>query len=246
MSRISLAILFFLCFVSYSFAARPLSTDDAATVEEGHFEIEYGIEYVNQLDKEINLSLVAKRGFCKNLDLGIEVPYKFIDFKEGAKSDGFSDINLTTKLNLIKDKSVMPDTSISFSYKTDSANNDKSLGTGKPEYTINSIFTKSINKIAVHTNLGYSFKEDFDDSDNEDTLNYGLAIEFGINDRLNLVNEITGNTVLKRKFNDNSCNALIGFNYVINKIITLDLGVGFEVSKASPDFKVTSGLTMSF
>lgn len=174
------------------FAARPLSTDDAAVVAKGTFEVEYGIEYINQLDKEINLSLVIKRGLLENLDLGVEVPYQFIDFKEGAKTDGFSDIKISSKLNIIKDKSTLPDTALSFSYKADSANNDRSLGTGKPEITINSIFSKSVSNITVHTNLGYSFKEDFDDSDNEDTLNYALAIEYGVKDKLNIVGEIAG------------------------------------------------------
>lgn len=246
MIRIFLAIGISFSFLSFAFAARPLSTDDAACVEKGHFEMEYGTEYVNQLDKEINLSLVIKRGLLNDLDLGVEIPYKFVNFYEGAKTDGFSDVKIMSKLNLIKERPILPDTSISFSYKTDSANNDKSLGTGKPEYIINSIFTKSISQITCHANLGYSFKEDFDDSDNEDTLNYGLALEYAVSDRLNLVGEINGDTVLRRRFNDNSCFSIIGFNYAINEIITFDLGIGFEISKASPDFKITSGFTLSF
>ncbi len=249
MPKKKLTILIFLIsfiFTRYVFAARPLSTDDAGVVEKGAYEVEYGVEYINQLDKEINLSLVLKRGLFENLDLGIEIPYQFINFREGSKTDGFSDIKLTTKLNIIKDRTIIPDISLSFSYKVDSANDDKSLGTGKPEYTITSIFSKAIDEITFHINLGYSFKEDFDDSDNEDTLNYSLASEYRVNDKLNLVGEINGDTVLKRKFNDNSCTALLGFNYAIKEWFVFDLGFGFEISKASPDFKVTSGLTISF
>ena len=50
------------------YAARPLSTDDAGVVDTGHIEIESGFEYVNQADKENNLSLVVKYRFIKNLD----------------------------------------------------------------------------------------------------------------------------------------------------------------------------------
>ena len=65
-----------------SFAARPLSTDDAGTVEKGAFEIEFGTEYVKAVDNETNLSLVIKRGILDNLDLGVEIHYLFIDSKD--------------------------------------------------------------------------------------------------------------------------------------------------------------------
>lgn len=239
-------VLFFLSFAFYSYAARPLSTDDSGCVEKGHFESEWGVEYVNQLDKEVNLSLVLKRGILDNLDFGIEVPYKFIDLAEGAKTEGFSDIKLMAKLNLIKQIESLPDVSLSFAYKSDSANDEKSLGTGKPECTITGIFSKVFNNIALHSNLGYTFKKDFDDSDNEDTFNYALALEYAVNDRLCIVSEIAGDTVLKREFDDNACGGLVGFNYALNEKITIDTGFAFEISEASPDFKVTSGLTISF
>ena len=80
-----LNVILFIIFYSYficpslSLAARPLSTDDAGVVDKGHFEMEGSLEYTNQLDKEVALCVVVKRGIFDNLDLGIEIPYKFID-----------------------------------------------------------------------------------------------------------------------------------------------------------------------
>ena len=233
-------------FPSLSFAARPLSTNDAGTVEKGTFEVEYGIEYTDGFDNETTMSLAVTRGLLDNLDLGIEVPYGFIDAKQASDSDGFSDISVCTKVILLMDKEIFPDLSLAFAYKSDSGNYDKGLGTGKPEYSLSSIFSKSFESFALHSNVGYSFKEDFDDEDNEDVLTYGLAIEYSLNDKFNLVGEVFGDTVLKRKFQDNSCSALLGVNYAITDNIVLDFGAGTGISRVDPDFKVTLGITIGF
>lgn len=240
---ISLAICLMI-FPQLSFTARPLSTNDAGTVEKGAFEIEHGIEYVNGFDNETTMSLVITRGLLNNLDLGVEVPYKFIDSKEAENENGFSDISICTKLNILSAKEILPDASLNFNYKSDSANDEKGLGTGKPEYSLNAIFSKSLEQIALHLNIGYSFKEDFADEDNKDTLTYGLALEYPLNDKFNLVGEISGDTVLKRKFHDNACSALLGLNYALSDNLTLDLGAKTEISHADPDFTITCGITL--
>ncbi|MBN3039771.1 MAG: transporter [Candidatus Omnitrophica bacterium] len=231
-------------FPAFAFAARPLSTNDSGTVGKGGVELEYGVEYVNGFDNEVGMGLAVTAGLFDNLDLAVEVPYAFIDAKQGSDSDGLLDISLSAKFNFIKDNEIFPDSSLSFSYKTDSANDDRGLGTGKPEYSLNGIFSKPLEPFAFHLDLGYTFKEDFEDEDNEDVFTYGLAVEYELNERINLVAEVSGDSVLKRKFHDNSCSALFGFNYSLNDNITLDFGAGTEISRADPDFKVTSGITI--
>ncbi|MFH1338590.1 MAG: transporter, partial [Candidatus Omnitrophota bacterium] len=195
--------LFFVCY-SVSFAARPLATDDAGVVDKGHFEVESGMEYVNQLDKEVALSLVIKRGIIDNLDLGIEIPYKFVDFGQGAKTDGFDDISIVSKYNFLEETATLPAMSVSFSLKTDSGNDDKSLGTGEKEYGVNAILSKSLDKIALHFNLGYVLKDNLPEQNLRDVLTYGFAIEYPLNDSLNLVGEITGENERRGDFDDNS------------------------------------------
>ena len=233
-------------FVSLSFAARPLSTDDAGVVDKGHFEVEAGLEYTNQLDKELALSLVVKTGIFDNLDLGIEVPYKFIDFGQDAKTDGFDDVKVVSKINLITEKDVLPAISVSFSFKTDSGNDDKSLGTGKQEYAINTILSKSLDELILHFNFGYVIKENLPEQNLRDVLTYSIAVEYPLDEKLNFVAEISGENERRNDFDDNPMSGLSGFNYSISENIVYDLGLGFEISEASPDFKVTTGLTFSF
>jgi hypothetical protein len=244
------AILFisfclFFIYSSLSFAARPLATDDAGVVDKGHFEVESGLEYANQQDKEVALSLVIKRGVFDNLDLGIEIPYKFIDFGQGGKTDGFDDIKIISKYNFLEERDAFPAMSVSFSLKTDCGNDDKSLGTGEKEYTINTILSKSLDKVAMHFNLGYTIKDNLPGQNLRDVLTYGLAAEYPLNDKLNLVAEITGENERRGDFDDNPMSGLIGFNYSLNEIISYDMGFDFEISEASPDFKITIGFTFS-
>jgi len=231
-------------FVSLSFAARPLSTDDAGVVDKDRFEIENGLEYTNQLDKEVALNLVIKRGLLDNLDIGIEIPYKFINFKQGTKTNGFDDIMVISKYNFLEED-ILPAMSVSFSLKTDSGNDDKSLGTGKREYAVNTILSKSLDKMVLHFNLGYVIKEDLPGEDLRDVLTYGLAIEYPLDEKLNLVAEINGENERRNGFDDNPMSGLVGFNYSFNEIITYDFGIGFEISEASPDFKILTGLILS-
>ena len=246
--RIMIFIFFFSSFnfIPYSFAARPLSTDDAGTVDKGHYEIETGLEYVNQADREVALSLVIKRGMLDNLDLGVEVPYKFINFAAGSKTDGFDDIKISSKFNFLEEKNVLPAMSVSLVLKTDSGNDDKSLGTGEKEYQFNTIMSKSLNNLTLHFNFGYTIKDDLPEQDLRDILTYGVAVEYPFNDKLNLVGEIVGENERRGDFDDNPMAGIIGFNYSLDDNVMYDLGLSFEISEASPDFKVTTGLTFGF
>lgn len=230
-----------LIFISNAYAARPLPADDAGVVAVGAFEMEYGYEYVDVADKEYNQSVVLKTGLLKNLDLGIEVPYQFIDMEDADNVDGFSDVVLMSKWNILSGKEQWPDVAFSFSYKTESGNDEKSLGTGRPEYAFTGIFSKQFDRIAYYVNLGCSVKKEF-----EDTFNYNFALEYSLNEKVNLVGEIFGDTIFSGKFDDNATSGLVGFNYAINDTVAYDLGLTLGISEAEPDYKVSTGLTFAF
>jgi len=222
-------------------AARPLATADAGTVDVGAVEIEYGFEHAHAGDKEFNNSLAITTGLLDNLDFAVEIPYQSLDSEDGDDESGMADIKISTKLNIIKEKEAMPDLSILFSFKEESGAADKGIGTDEVEYGITGILSKEFANIAVHLNLGSTIKHDA-----EDTFNYNFAVEYSLNEKTNLVGEITGDTVLSGKFNDNATSAQLGMNHSINDIISWDLGAAVGISKSEPDYKVTTGLTFAF
>ncbi|MBN2482767.1 MAG: transporter [Candidatus Omnitrophica bacterium] len=227
------------------FAARPLSVNDAGTVGRGNIEIEYGIEHVKGFDNETEMGLVLTFGVGDTLDAAVEVPYIFIDAKEESDSDGFADVGGSLKWNLVKEKGSFPDSALVFGYMSESGNDERGVGAGRPEYSLACVFSKTFEPFTAHLNIGYAFRKDFEEEDNEDGFTYGLAFEYALNEKFNLVGEVVGETVLKREFNDNVCAILFGFNYAIADTITLDLGVGTGMSRADFDLQVTYGITIA-
>jgi hypothetical protein len=230
-------------FSPFSFAARPLATEDDEEVGRGLFEIEYGVEYIHGPDKEMTLDLTITRGIFSNLELGIEVPYMFIDAKEVSDSNGLSDVSVFTKFDFLRDNAFFPDCSLEFTYQSDSGDDDKGLGEGKPEYSLNSIFSKDFELWELFLNMGYTFREDFPDENNPDLITYGLAFEYPINDIYALVGEIDCEAALQGKFRDNAGSVLIGISYSFEDDVIFDFGVGVEISETDADLKITSGIT---
>lgn len=244
--NIVLITIFAIFIPATTYAARPLSTDDTGVVDIGHIEIEIGYEYVKQADKEHGLSFVLKYGLIKDLDLGIELPYKFIDFGGGDDVEGIGDIIFTIKYLFWDESSNLPALALTFTIKTETGNKDKGLGSGEVDYGLNGIITKEINKFVTHLNFGYIFVGDPEDEDLDDIFSYSVALEYPINERLNIVGEITGETAFEGSFNDNPLNGMIGLNYVLNRIVSYDFGVGFGICDASPDYRIITGLTFGF
>ena len=223
------------------YAARPLATTDAGVVNRGVIEFEWGFEYVNATDREINNSLAITTGLLNNLDFAVEIPYQSIDFKDSDNDNGLSDITVSTKLNIIKARELMPDFSAAFSFKDESGDDEKGLGTGRREFGITGILSKKYGQFAYHVNLGCTIKNNF-----EDTFNYNFAVEYSLNERTNLAAELYGDTVLSGKFHDNATSTQLGMNYSINDAVSWDFGTTIGISKTEPNYKITTGLTFAF
>lgn len=237
---IGIVAVFLLC-VSNVYAARPLSTDDAGVVEKGVFEMELGAEYVKASDPETNLSLAVTTGILENVCFGIEVPYQFLNVADGDDINGLDDFALSSKWNFMSGHELLPDAAIKIAYKTESANNDRGIGTGRPEYSVTGILSKAFGHVTYHLNLGCAIKQEA-----EDAFTYNFAGEYEFNDRTRIVGEVFGDTILSGKFNDSATSVLVGLNYDVADNVTWDFGWTLGVSEAEPDFKVTTGITIPF
>jgi cobalt/nickel transport protein len=89
-----------------AFAARPLTTEDAWTVEKGKFQLEGGFDALRQdnHDMEYTPSLILTYGLLEQMDAGIGSGYLFLNPKEGDKESGFADTDLKAKYRLIDEK----------------------------------------------------------------------------------------------------------------------------------------------
>jgi hypothetical protein len=239
--------LFTFLFSSDVFAARPLTTDDAYTVEKGKFQVEGGFDFTRQdnHDKEYFPSLTLTYGLFERMDIGIGTGYLFIDPAEGKKVDGFSDTPLKVKYRFLDQKDWIPSFSVSGTLITPTASKSKGLGSGKVDFNINTIFTWNLSKrFQLHTNLGYTF---IGDNQENDELNFSIAGQFVLTEKWALVGEIFGLNKFNGNKRDDPISGLVGIQYtLIPDILVLDAGVQIGMNKAAPDFRVTTGVTFFF
>ena len=243
-------ILFICLFSLISFssmtadAARPLTTDDAWTVEKGEFQLEAGFEALrhDNHDREYSPSLTLTYGLLERMDLGIGSGYLFIHPTEGRKENGIPDTELKVKYRLIDERHWRPAFAVSGILKIPTASESKGLGSGQTDFGINSILTKNLSKrLVLHLNFGYTFIGE-DHADNE--LNYFLGCQFILTDKWTLAGEVTGINNLNGRTGDDALSGLLGTYYAITDKIIWDAGLEIGMSNAAPDFRLTTGLTL--
>jgi hypothetical protein len=148
------SLLFF--FSSPAFAARPLTTDDAGTVEKGEFQLETGFDFARQEnhDKELGPSMTLTYGIFERMDVGIGSGYLFVYPAEDKNENGFADTELKLKYRWIDEKDWRPAFATTGTIKFPTASESKGLGSGKTDLSINTILTKDLSKrLVLHLNL---------------------------------------------------------------------------------------------
>ena len=228
-----LFIIFFIPSLVYS--ARPLSVDDAGTVDSGIYETEAGIGYSQ--DKEGNgeteISLSIKQGLTERMDMGVSLPYVMVSPKGENIKSGMGDAELIAKFNLVKEGDKTPGFSVTLGIIMDTGEENKGIGSGEMNYNFNSILSKELQFITLHGNLGYTAKAK--------TASFGIALEYPADERLNLVAELTGENK-----SDSPVECLMGTNFSVSENLTLDFGIGTGLNDYSSRLNVTGGLTLSF
>jgi cobalt/nickel transport protein len=231
---------------SFVDAARPLTTDDAWTVEKGKFQLEFGFDGARQdnHDWEFGPSLMLSYGLLERMDIGLGSGYLFLDPREGDKENGFADTELKAKYRLFDENKWIPAFAISGILKIPTASESKGLGSGKTDFGMNAIATKKVGeRWVVHLNLGYAF---IGGGDAANEMNYSLAGQFILTEKWALVGEVVGINNFNGRHGDDPLSSLIGTYYSILENLIIDAGVEIGLNKAAPDFRITTGLTWLF
>ena len=238
---------FSLLIPSSTFAARPLTTEDTGTVEKGEFQLETGFDFAREdnHDKEFAPSITLTYGLLSRMDLGIGSGYLFVHPAEGKKKEnGFADTELKAKYRLMDEKGWTPSFAVMGKVKIPTASESKDLGSGKTDFNMIAIFQKNLSKrLTLYLNLGYTFIGEHR-ANNE--FNYSIAGQFVLSDKWALVGEIVGVNNFNGRKGDDPLSALLGTQYLITNKLVWDVGVELGMSKAAPDFRITTGLTLLF
>ena len=228
------SLLFFLTLGSSAFAARPLSVDDAATVDRGSWEIEEGYELDqprNGGDSSGNFGTSVKYGLLNNLDVGIEFPYSASD------PSGVGDAVVKGKLALT-DKLAL-----GINVKLTNADADSGLGSGYADYGLNGIFTTQLGAAETSLNVGYTVVgQDGGASPDTNELSYGAAVVYPLSEKANFMGEICGSSVPSQA--PDPLDALLGINFGFNDLFTIDGGISLGLTDASSKYRATVGSTL--
>jgi len=233
-------------FTSYALAARPLTTDDAYTVEKGKVQVETGFDFARQdnHDREFSPSVTLTYGLLERMDVEVGSAYLFVNPAEGEKENGLGDTALKIKYRLVDQKDWVPSFAISGTLKIPTASESKGLGSGKTDININTVFTWNVSKKwQLHVNLGYTF---IGESRAKDEFNYSLAGQFAVSDKWALVGEVVGVNNFNGRKRDDPLSGLLGIQHTFSDTLVWDAGVGIGMNKAAPDFRLTTGLTIFF
>jgi hypothetical protein len=231
---------------SSAFAARPLTTDDAYTVEKSKIQLEAGFDFARQdnHDKEFGPAMTLTYGLFERMDVGVGSAYLFVNPAEGEKENGFGDTALKIKYRLVDQKEWIPSFAVSGTLKIPTASESKGLGSGKTDFNLNTIFTWNLSKRwQLHGNLGYTFIGEHE-ANNE--FNYSAAVQFVLLEKFALVGEIVGVNNFNGHKSDDPVSGLVGIQYTLSDNFVLDAGVEIGMNRAAPDFRLTTGLTFFF
>ena len=238
------SLIFFSSMPTY--AARPLTTDDAWTVEKGEFQLEAGFDVLRQdnHDREYSPSITLTYGLLERMDLGVGSGYVFSHPKEGERENGMADTKIKLKYRWMDEKNWRPALAVSGILKIPTASESKGLGSGQTDFGLNAILTKTLTKKwVVHLNFGYTFIGE-DHVNNE--LNYSIAAQFLLTEKWGLVGEVVGVNNFNGRHGDDPFSGLIGTYYSITDKIIWDAGLEIGMNKAAPGVRLTTGLTWLF
>ncbi|MDD5678043.1 MAG: transporter [Kiritimatiellae bacterium] len=241
---------------SGAFAARPLIIDDADPLEFKDFKIEGGGWYEKDSGcKHWDVPFAVGCGIIPSVELGAGFGGQFeerteIDENSGGEctssENGIGDLVVNVKWQFWVETTWLPRQAIVPAVKFPTSDKDKGLGSGKTDYDLTWIASKSFcEKMGGHINVGYSWIGEPADEDAGDILHYGLAFDYKIVDPLQWVGEVYAEDELRR-----GVNTVVMFNtglrYSILDSLVADIAAGSRIAGDAPDFTATAGLTWTF
>ena len=233
-------------------AGRPLAIDDADPADPGRFEFEAGAACERDSDcKHWDFPFGLTYGLIPGVEVGAgfggqaEERTEILEdsgMEETQNESGIGDLNIGAKWQFMKSCPLGMRHAFAPSVKLPTADDDKELGSGKTDFDLTWIASRSIGgKAGVHFNLGYSWIGGPDD----DVVHYGAALDCQIVDTVQWVGEV---------FAEEECGGggdpvvqyNTGFRWNPVESLTLDLAGGSRLRGDAPDFIATAGFTWTF
>lgn len=229
---------------SAAYAGRPLFTEDTGTAEKRTFELELALDYLRDDNRDKYFTPIAQLayGLTERIEIAASVAYIFWDIHDGDREDGWGDINVYFKYRVWDEGKFHPAFAFKPLIKIPTANENKDLGSGKTDYGLTAVFSKSLGSWNIHFDALYLF---IGEDHETDVLDAGLAAEYEIKKGLLAVGEIRYANNLNSDDKDDPTFVLFGFQSQAGSAI-FDGGMIIGLNNAAPDYGFTLGVTLQF
>lgn len=231
-------------FPSSAFPARPLFTEDPATVEKGAVELELGLDYLRDRtgDRYYTPTTTPKYGLLEKMEIGASLGYTFKDTHEGERVDGLADLLVYAKYRLWNEEKFRPAFALKPLVKFGTASFRKGLGSGKTDYGLTAILGKSFSHIEFYADVSYFI---VGDKEERNYLTAGLALEYELLKGWEAVGEVRyfDNSNFSRK--DNATFVNFGLRKEVGPAV-FDAAINVGLNNAAQDYGFTAGVTLKF
>jgi len=175
--------------------AQALETEESAPLRQFQVEMGTGLEFQTSGEgTETALPMAFEFGVLDNLTFLVEpVGFTSINPKGGQRAVGAGDLEMTLFYQVFHESAIAPSISLAGEVKLPTARN-RSIGSGKTDYTPFVVASKSTGPFFTSLNLGYSFIGKPQGVNASDQFNYALGTIFTVTPRNHLYAEIYGNT----------------------------------------------------
>jgi hypothetical protein len=249
---ISLLVFIFGATPAWSLGPRPLETEEAWPIDRGTLQLSLGIEYQDDnilpfdtrgRDREVLRAPVFGAALGVSERVEIQAIYDLLSLDEDRGDDeyGSGDLRLFTKIGILKE-SAYPAVGLRFGTKLPNANRDDRLGTDETDFFASLLFSKNIERGAVHLNAGLAILGDPRPAGGQDDVfTYGFAVVVPTNP-LELVVEINGQAFGQ----ENNDRSLLrgGARWEIFEGVVLDAAGGIGLTDETEDWSVTGALSI--
>jgi hypothetical protein len=248
-------------FLTLSYAAHPLITDDTGTQGKGKYLFELNGQTSSETERsgegtganmtarerETELRAALTYGIIDNVDVILTMPYQWkkTEVSDATVSDvsGIADISMEVKWRFFEKDGLS--LAVKPGITLPAGDKDKDLGTGRTTGTLYFITTKEIDAWAFHLNLGYKRNENTVD-EREDIWHASLAGEYKVMKNLKLVADIGAERNTDKSSDTNPAFILGGFIYTIRENVDIDFGVKAGLNKAEADITYLAGMALRF
>jgi hypothetical protein len=218
---------------------RPSISNPADLPPQGQLEFEFGgLREVRGDARESSLPYLFKLGLSKEWGvlLGGDARVWSRD-EQGQREQGVGDTSLTLKRLF----SVNDSTGLGLEVGVKAPTAKETIGIGKPEYTVNGIYSQDIGRLHADVNLNATRVGQPEPGTARMQSGLSAALESSFANDWTGVAELSGT---HRKGVQNTAQILTAVVYSPGKRYSIDVGVAKGLNKASPDWSLFSGFVV--